>query len=304
MNLRQIEIFRAVMLAGSVTGAARLLNVSQPGISRMLSHIESQLGVKLFERIKGKLRARPEAQTLFAQVEQVYRGVRRISECARELKTGSGLSLRVLATPSMALEVVPQAIADLSAIFPSARIYTETQLSREIVSQLVGGEADIGISSLPIEHALLDSIPIGQWSLACVFHASHRFSSRRRLSPDDILTERIIAFSPDTPQGQLMAEWGDMMKVVPDSRIEVRSGQTACALAACRAGVAIVDNLTARAWRRPNLAFRPINRGPTFKAYAVRNAGSAISQLAESFVGRARAGFNRLHREGGSGNPR
>jgi DNA-binding transcriptional LysR family regulator len=59
MNLRQIEVFRAVMLAGSVTDAARSLHVSQPGISRMLSHIELQLGLRLFERHKGRLRPRP-----------------------------------------------------------------------------------------------------------------------------------------------------------------------------------------------------------------------------------------------------
>ena len=57
MNLRQIEVFRAVMLAGSVTDAARSLHVSQPGISRMLSHIELQLGLRLFERRKGRLLA-------------------------------------------------------------------------------------------------------------------------------------------------------------------------------------------------------------------------------------------------------
>jgi DNA-binding transcriptional LysR family regulator len=59
MNLRQIEVFRAMMLAGSVTDAARLLHVSQPGISRMLGHIELQLGLTLFERGRGKLRPAP-----------------------------------------------------------------------------------------------------------------------------------------------------------------------------------------------------------------------------------------------------
>src|SRR4051812_9042972 len=105
------------MLAGSVTDAARMLHVSQPGISRMLAHVELQLGVKLFERSKGKLRPTPEAQALYAQVEQVYRGVRRIDEAARDLKSGGGLALRVLSSPSMALEVVPQALSELAQRF-------------------------------------------------------------------------------------------------------------------------------------------------------------------------------------------
>ena len=225
MNLRQIEVFRALMLAGSVTGAARLLHVSQPGVSRMLGHIELQLGIKLFERIRGKLHAKPEAEVLFREVEFAYRGVKRIEDCARGLQAGAGLSLRVLATPSLALELVPQAIADTVTRFPAATLYVESQLVREITSQLVSEEADIAISSLPIEHALLQSVAVGHWSLSCAFGASHPFAARRRLSPRDILKERLIAFSSDTPQGRLVADWAANAGITPTRHIEVRSGQ-------------------------------------------------------------------------------
>jgi DNA-binding transcriptional LysR family regulator len=294
MNLRQIEVFRALMLAGSVTGAARILHVSQPGVSRMLGHIELQLGIKLFERIRGKLHAKPEADVLFQEVEFAYRGVKRIADCARGLKAGTGLALRVLATPSMALELVPQAIADTATRFPAAMFYVESQLVREIISQLVSEEADIAISSLPIEHALLQSIAVGQWSVSCAFGASHPFAARRRVSSRDILKERLIAFSSDTPQGQLVADWAAKARVVPTRHIEVRSGQIACALVASGAGIAVIDTLTARAWTGSNLAFRPIVGAPTFNAYAVRNASAASSLLADAFVGRIRARFGRL----------
>ena len=62
MNLRQIEVFRAVMITGSVSGAARLLHVSIPAVSRLLSHTETRLGFLLFERVKGRLHATAEAK--------------------------------------------------------------------------------------------------------------------------------------------------------------------------------------------------------------------------------------------------
>ena len=68
MNLRQIEVFRATMLTGSTADAARLLHVSQPGISRMIGHIELQLGLRLFERGKGRIKPTPEAHALYAEV--------------------------------------------------------------------------------------------------------------------------------------------------------------------------------------------------------------------------------------------
>ena len=115
MNLRQIEVFRAVMQAGSVTAAAERLHVSQPGVSRLLAHLELQLGVTLFARRKGRLHATAEAETLYAQVERVYGGVRDIDDCARGLKQGQGLVLRVLCSPSLGLALVPRAMAETAA---------------------------------------------------------------------------------------------------------------------------------------------------------------------------------------------
>ena len=296
MNLRQIEVFRAVMLAGSVTDAARLLHVSQPGISRMLSHIELQLGVPLFERGKGKLRPTPEARALYAEVEQVYRGVRRVDDFARDLKSGARLTLRVLASPSTGLEVVPRAVSELAAGFPAARIYMETLLVREMVTQLANNEADVAISTLPIEHALLVSELVGRWSLACVFPAGHPFGGQRSISLHEVMKQPLISFSADTPQGALIMDWWREHKEPPRSQIEVRAGQIACALVACGAGVAIVDDLTARAWRSDKLGFRPISRGPSFDVFAVRNANVPPSIMSQSFVEKVVAGFKALRR--------
>jgi DNA-binding transcriptional LysR family regulator len=291
MNLRQIEVFRAVMLGGSVTNAARMLHVSQPGVSRMLAHIELQLGVSLFERSKGRLRPTPEARALHQEVEQVYRGVTRIDECARNLKEGARLSLRVLASPSTGLDIVPSAIARLAQRFPAARIYMETVLVRDMVGLLVANEADIAISTLPIEHTLLASEPVGRWSLACVFPRGHALGRQRSVNLRDMLNERLISFSADTPQGRLIDDWRREHKTQFRSQIEVRSGQVACSLVASEAGVAIVDNLTAGAWPDDRIDFRPLSRRPSFDVFAVRNAGIPPSLLAYGFVQEVIAGF-------------
>lgn len=296
MNLRQIEVFRAMMLAGSVTDAARLLHVSQPGVSRMLAHIELQLGLRLFVRSRGKLRPTPEAQALFSEVEQVYRGVQRIDDRARALKEGGGLTLRVLASPSTALQVVPRAVAALAAQFPGARIYMETQLVREMVGQLARGEADIAISTLPIAHALLASDVVGSWSMACVFATGHAFGQRRRIPWRDVLAEPLVAFSPDTPQGQLISQECAGTGMAPRTQIEVRAGQTACALVAAGAGVSVVDDLTARTWEGRGVEYRALARTPAFDAFAVYNTNAPLSVLAQAFTDHVRAAFKAVRR--------
>ena len=68
MRLRHIEVFHAVYSAGSITGAAKLLNVSQPSVSKVLAHAEQQLGFQLFNRVKGKIIPTKEAERLIDHV--------------------------------------------------------------------------------------------------------------------------------------------------------------------------------------------------------------------------------------------
>src|SRR6218665_3236605 len=98
-NLRQIEVFRAVMITGSIRGASQLLFVSQPAVSRLVSHTEARVGFPLFERIRGRLFATPAAKKLFHEVEVVYAGVKRVNELARELSQHHQRILNLI-TPS------------------------------------------------------------------------------------------------------------------------------------------------------------------------------------------------------------
>ncbi|MEJ8856250.1 LysR substrate-binding domain-containing protein [Variovorax robiniae] len=284
MNLRQIEVFRAVMLAGSVTDAARLLNVSQPGISRMLAHIELQGGLVLFERKKGRLLPTPEAQALYAEVCEVYGGIRRVTELAEELKSGARLSLRVLTSPSTGLVAVPRAVALLANEYPAARIYIETLPTREMLSRLTNREADLAISTIPTDNALLASKTVGKWRLVCVFPKGHALSSKVVLHPRDVLNERLISFSRDTPQGRIIDEWCVASKVQAAFSVEVRAGQMACALASNGVGVAIVDDLTARAFRSDELDFRPIAGTQSLGIYALTHKGFAPSILCKRMI--------------------
>ncbi len=84
INLRQIEVFRAIMLARSISGAAKVLNVSQPAVSRLVAYTEQRLGIQLFERIKGRIYPTPEANRLFMEVDSLYQYVTRVNEVAED----------------------------------------------------------------------------------------------------------------------------------------------------------------------------------------------------------------------------
>src|SRR4029077_19859582 len=73
MTLRQVEVIRGGMVTGTIGGAAKLLNVSAPGISRLVKYTEKSLGVRFFQRQSGRYFPTPEAQNIFEQINGVYK---------------------------------------------------------------------------------------------------------------------------------------------------------------------------------------------------------------------------------------
>lgn len=98
MRLRHIEIFQAIRQAGSISGAAQLLHVSQPAVTKVLQHAEQQLGFALFLRVRGKLQATPEALELEREVDKVSESLQGVRRLAQSLRRKPGHNLRIGAT--------------------------------------------------------------------------------------------------------------------------------------------------------------------------------------------------------------
>lgn len=296
MNLRQIEVFRAVMATGSITDAARSLHVSQPGISRLIRHLESRLRVVLFERRKGRLLATPEAHALHAEIERAYRGVLHVQEFAAGLHAGSHTALRVLSSPNTALQLVPRAIASIARQHPASKVYFETLPTREIVKLLLAEDADVAVSSAPLDHPSLEVAEIGQWSLVCALPQDHRLARARVLPLEEVLRERLVVYSPEAPQSEAIRTWLSRYGIESDVAVEVRSGFAACSMAAAGVGIAFVDDLSARAHRPEGLVFKAIPRGPRYSVYTVVNTNRPLSQVGKALLASAKAQFRELQR--------
>lgn len=158
LNLRQIEVFRAVMTTGSISGASRLLLVSQPAVSRLLSYTESRIGFSLFERIKGRLYPTPEAKKLFREVESVYAGVQRVNTLAHDLAERSQGSVHIVSSPSIGQMLIPQAITAFRERHPDVRC-TFTYLGFNYLrDSLLNQQADLGVVILPMRHPNLEVV--------------------------------------------------------------------------------------------------------------------------------------------------
>ena len=137
MRLRHIEVFNAVMLTGSVSAAARLMNVTQPAVSRILAHAELQLGFALFQRVKGRLVPTQEAQTLYPQVQQLFAQLDEVQRLAASLKNPQRCDeLRILTVFALSVELLPRALRAFRAQYPGVAVTIDALHSPQIVAAL------------------------------------------------------------------------------------------------------------------------------------------------------------------------
>jgi len=284
MNLRQIEVFRAIMITGSVSDAARLLHVSAPAVSRVLSHAESRLDFPLFERIKGRLYPTEEARRLHHEIELVYRGVQRIDRLTHELAERRHGMLSIVTSPSIGQTLVPLAIARFNERYPSVRVHFHCLSYQLLKERLLSRQSQVGVSILPVDHPSLSTTPIAKGRLLCICPRRHPLAPRESVTPRDLHPYPLITYPPDTPFGarieQLFAKSNEILKVA----MEVGSPQNACSLVNAGAGIALVDEFSLQAWPAPGFAVIPVSDAPDIVADLVYLRTEPLSPAATSFV--------------------
>jgi DNA-binding transcriptional LysR family regulator len=245
MRLRQIEVFRAVMIAGSVSEAARMLSVSQPVVSRVLKHTELALGLSLFERVRGRLVPTPEAQALFAQIRHAWGELERVDALAVNLRRGASGLLRVAATPSLATSLLPDALVELRAGQSEIECDLWASHTREIVEHLIAFEVDAGFAIEPQPHVALTVTPLAQGEL--VLAAPRAWSEGvLRLHERAWLNGRpFIALAEATPLGERLAALLAGSDWSPARALRVQTYALAGTLVARGLGYAFLDSFTA-----------------------------------------------------------
>ncbi|MDE2394459.1 MAG: LysR family transcriptional regulator [Burkholderiales bacterium] len=284
MNLRQIEVFRAVMLTGSISGAAELLHVSQPAISRLMSYTESRMKLVLFERIKGRLFATPEAHRLFAEVESVYRGVQRINEVAQDLVEQRTGTLRVAASPALSQTVIPLAIAAFRRAYPDVRFHLQTLVSTQLVQAVLTQQVELALAIVPVDHPNLKVSTIHRNPMLAILPAEHPLAARRQLRIADLQGCDFIGYHADTPLGQTLGKLFESAAVTPNVVAEVRLTHIACALAQAGAGVALVDESAVRGQSWRNVVLRPLRPAVSMPVSVAHLQVLPLSRLAQTFV--------------------
>jgi DNA-binding transcriptional LysR family regulator len=257
LNLRQIEVFRAIMTAGSISGAGRMLHVSQPAVSSVLALTERRLGFLLFERARGRLLPTPEARRLFAEIETVYDGIQRVNDLAASLAhTGSG-TLKVVSSASFGQRMMPLALTRMQARNPLARVDYRSATFDSLAAHFHAGHAHLGISMVAPAHPNLDSIKLGTAELVCAMPRQHPLAARECIRPEDFAAHRWIGYPQGSPLASASATFFGST-ATGTAAVEVHSPVTACAFVQQGMGLALIDGWCVTPEMQLSVAVRPI----------------------------------------------
>jgi DNA-binding transcriptional LysR family regulator len=284
VNLRQIEVFHAVYSAGSISAASRVLNVSQPSVSKVVKHTESGLGFPLFRLVKGRLVATDEAHVLFRDVHDLHERIGVFQQAARNLRSCAEGKIRIGLLPSLALSVVPEAVSRFSMIAPRAGFEIISVHHDSFRQTLSSRECDLVVGHHLLQGPEVHSVSLGTGCVGVLF--------RRGLLPDSVEHVQLsaldghdlISLTPSVAIANLLGGAMDLRGRDSRRTIAVNSVFVGAALARQGLGIAVVDEFTARGIMDADLCFRPIRPAVTFDLKALHLAEQPLSRLTRSFL--------------------
>lgn len=284
MNLRHIEVFHAVYRAGSISAAARALNVSQPSVSKVLKHAESRVGFPLFRLVKGRLAPTDEAHALFRDVDEIYGRIESLRETVRNLQAGGEGHIRLAVLPSLGLSVAPKAVAQFRLRHPGATFTLQTLHNEDILRALYERKSDLAVAYDAPLHPRLAHTKIGRGELVLLYRREEMPDAPPRLSIDAFRGRDMISLAGSGPVGALYASEILQQDVTVRETIVVQTYYVAAALVRHGAGVAVVDEFTARANLGPDLDFRPLEQAATFGVHCIFLEDRPLSKMTRAFV--------------------
>ena len=284
MNLRHIEVFHAVYVNGSVSAAARMLNVSQPSVSKVLRHAESLLGFPLCHRTSGRLVPTEDAHALFGGVADIHERIHALRQASRNLKRGAGGLLKVSALPSIALDALPTAVAQFLRTHRDVKFDLQTIHHEDLLRKLYERETDLAVAYEVPPGAALGHQRLGGGELAVLYREADLPGMPERLDIDVLAGRPLISLAASGPIGQLFTAEVLNRGIELEEVVSARTFHIATALVRQGVGLTVVDNFTAQASLAPGLAMRPLKSPIRFDVNAMYLHDRPPTALATAFL--------------------
>ncbi|SMX43145.1 LysR family transcriptional regulator [Actibacterium lipolyticum] len=281
ITLRQVEMIRAVMLRGTINGAAEHLGVSPPGVSRLIKHTEESLGIRLFERRAGLFVPAVDAGPVFDQIRAVYKGVENLQSALGSLKKGEDVRLSFASAPSVAQFIAARAIRTIRRRYPDLFVDLNILKIEETPDYLLLERGEFVIMSSPVHNPGIESTEIATGKIVAILPEGHKLAQKDVVTIADLANEPLIGVDPSDPYGEIMAQPFRDAGIEPKHSMRGRFAQTVVSLVRHGLGVALIDEFSVAEVYMPGLVRRPVAETKPISIYVVAKKGRAMSNFSE-----------------------
>jgi DNA-binding transcriptional LysR family regulator len=300
MNFRHLEVFYAVMINGTVTAAAQQLGVSQPSVTTTLKQAEASLGVQLFLREGGRLTPTEEARVLFDEAERAHEALAALTIMARGLKLGLGGHVRIAVVPTLAGELLPDAITAFEDRHTGFQYSVATMNTEDIIEKLDlrVGTFDLGFTLGVQQDASLASRDIGETPIYAVFPADWALPDGPQIELAELADRPYVSGFDNTALGVECSRLFAESNIAPNTVARSHAHSVAGALVERGLGFALLDLLTVYSMLQgpsaERIAIRAVVGAESLPVVAVYSSRRTLSNAAAIFIECFKAAFDRL----------
>ncbi|WP_026360368.1 LysR family transcriptional regulator [Amycolatopsis nigrescens] len=283
LDVRRMQVLRAVIISGSITAAARNLGYTPSAISQQLSTLEREAGTALLERVGRGVRPTPAGTLLSEHAETVSEQLAKAEAALNELKDGRGgrLAIRYFATAGARL--VPPAVAALRREFPRVRLDLKLIEPGDPLPEVECGRADVAIVVLPRREPLAKNVSLVHLvddPYRLVLPKGHPLEAKRVVDLAELAEEPWVGNEwPPGPCRDIMLDACAAAGFTPNFVVESEDYQTAQGFVAAGLGVALIPALGLGS-PPPGVQIRRLRRPEPLRAIHAAVAAHARDQPA------------------------
>ncbi len=285
MELRHLKYFVAVAEEMHFGRAAKKLHIAQPPLSQQIMNLESELGVRLFDRTRRSIRLTDAGRYFLKEAKEVLAHVAQAAETAGRIHRGHAGRLVVGFVGSVVHTFLPAGLRTFRERFPDVEMVLQELNTAEQIEALHARRLDIGFLYQGAQDAALSYRKLTQAPLLVVLPTKHALSDRKSLNIRELAREPFIANTRSSEPVVRDAFISLCHAAGFSPRITQEAGQvqTVLGLVASGLGVCLLPDFIKNI-RRPGVRYIPLSGSPPTVRLAVAWRSDNTSPLVKSFV--------------------
>ena len=240
MDLRQLEIVRAIAETGSFTAAGARLHVSQSAISRQILLLEDEFHERLFVRLGRRVQITAAGEALLQLSHRVFNDIRDTSASITDRQKVLSGTINMVGGMTVCLYVFPPLIKEFKKQHPQVEIKVATGGTQRLMRRVRTGQADLALLTLPVDDPALTSVPVLREELMLLMPAGHPLANKDSVGVEALVGQPFIIFEQGSNTRRTLDEFFVREQIKPRIVTESENVEIIKSMVASGLGVAIV----------------------------------------------------------------